>query len=122
MPLTEERPRRRCVHRYARYSRLSLPVIPAIGRSVRVNYEQEKAYLAAACDTLHDFAVLSPDTGVRAGEGTSLAWEDVARCRSRRTARLRSHPEREVAQRETHFVDNAPRAEHARQSAPLPAQ
>ena len=48
-----------------------------VGREFVLSYQQEKAYLAAAADTLRDFAILSLDTGVRAGEGVSLEWEDV---------------------------------------------
>jgi integrase len=48
-----------------------------VERDFVLSYEQEKAYLAQATATLRDFAILSLDTGVRAGEGASLAWEDV---------------------------------------------
>jgi integrase len=48
-----------------------------VEREFVLSYAEEEAYLAAAEPTLHDFAVLSLDTGVRAGEGVSLAWTDV---------------------------------------------
>jgi integrase len=46
-------------------------------REFVLSQDQEKTYLAAAEDTLRDFAILSLDTGVRAGEGVMLAWDDV---------------------------------------------
>lgn len=48
-----------------------------VERDFVLTYAQEKAYLAAAEDTLRDFAMLSLDTGVRAGEGVGLKWEDI---------------------------------------------
>lgn len=48
-----------------------------VERDFVLNYTQEAAYLAAASDPLHDFAILSLETGVRAGEGASLRWEDI---------------------------------------------
>jgi integrase len=61
-----------------------IPRVPTIAmltgereREFVLSYDQEKAYLAAAEDTLHDFAILSLDSGVRAGEGIGLRWEDV---------------------------------------------
>jgi integrase len=48
-----------------------------VEREFVLNYAQEAAYLAAAGDPLHDFALLSLDTGVRAGEGVTLTWEDI---------------------------------------------
>jgi integrase len=39
--------------------------------------EQEKLYLATAPAVLHDFAVLSLDTGLRIGEALTLEWPQV---------------------------------------------
>jgi integrase len=47
------------------------------GREFVLSYGQEAAYLAMAEHTLRDFATLSLDTGVRAGEGVALEWTDV---------------------------------------------
>ena len=46
-------------------------------REFVLSQDQEKSYLAVAEDTLRDFAILSLDTGVRAGEGVTLEWMDV---------------------------------------------
>lgn len=58
-----------------------LPVIALlpgeVPRDFVLTYAQEAAYLAAAEDTARDFAILSLDTGVRAGEGCGLRWADV---------------------------------------------
>jgi len=58
-----------------------VPVISRLpgegAREFTLSYDQEKAYLAAAEDTLRDFATLSLDTGVRAGEAVALPWDDV---------------------------------------------
>lgn len=48
-----------------------------VPRDFVLNYTQEARYLEVAEDTLRDFAVLSLDTGVRAGEGVGLLWDDV---------------------------------------------
>jgi integrase len=57
----------------------SVPNFPRLQGEVErdfvLNYAQEKAYLTSAEDTLHDFAILSLDTGLRAGEGVLLEWE-----------------------------------------------
>jgi integrase len=59
-----------------------------IEREFVLNYEQEKAYLAAASDTLRDFAILSLDTGVRVGEALLLEWEDDVSLEGAPNARL----------------------------------
>lgn len=58
--------------------------VPVIGllpgevpRDFVLNYTQEAVYLSVAEDTIRDFAILSLDTGVRAGEGVGLQWDDV---------------------------------------------
>ena len=45
------------------------------GREFVLGDDLEQVYLAAAEDTLRDFAILSLDTGVRANEGISLEWD-----------------------------------------------
>jgi integrase len=59
----------------------SVPTFPHLDgegeREFVLSQDQEKAYLAAADDTLRDFAILSLDTGMRAGEAASLEWPDV---------------------------------------------
>jgi integrase len=46
-------------------------------REFVLSQDQEQLYLAAAEDTLRDFATLSLDTGMRAGEAVRVAWIDV---------------------------------------------
>lgn len=57
----------------------SITMLPGEGeRDFVLSYDQEKAYLTVAEDPLRDFAILSLDTGVRAGEGVSLEWNEVS--------------------------------------------
>ena len=57
----------------------SVPTITLIpgeeGREFVLGDDLEQTYLAAAEDTLRDFAILSLDTGIRAGEGVALEWD-----------------------------------------------
>jgi integrase len=61
-----------------RIAKIAIDLKAEIGREFVLSYNQEKAYLAAADDLLRDFAVLSLDTGLRAGEAVKLAWNDVS--------------------------------------------
>lgn len=70
--------------RVAQRTHKLIPTTPTIqllsgeeGRDFVLSYQMEADYLAIISGTLRDFAVLSLDTGVRAGEGLALKWVDV---------------------------------------------
>ncbi len=61
----------------SRVPKITIKLKEEQAREFVLTYEQEKAYLAAAEDTLRDFATLCLDTGLRAGEAVTLEWVEV---------------------------------------------